>query len=156
MVCLSQASASASKSIYLRLLEGVKLHSTLTLWVGILSPEVRNGEQKAYHSWRSDERHSFELPNNHLCHAGCLCKASLFWTRVDYLPPCFAGQTIFRWLKWYIKTWSWSPATTPNSRWRQRKQLKDGRSGPLFCLGYVLFYFVPSPTFLLSAPSFYS
>lgn len=111
MVCLSQASASASKSIYPRLLEGVKLHSTLTLGEGILSPEVRNGEQEAYHSWRSDERYSFELPNNHLCHTGCLCKASLFWTRVDYLPRCLARQIIFCQLKWYTKTWSRSPAT---------------------------------------------
>lgn len=71
---LSKASASASKSIYLQLLEGVKWHRTLFLWEGILSPEVRNGEQKANCSWRSDDLYSLELPNNRLCHTGCICR----------------------------------------------------------------------------------
>lgn len=44
----------------------------------------------------------------------------------------------------------------PNFWRRQWKRLKDGRSGPLPCLGYVLFYFVQSPIFLGFTPSFYS
>lgn len=124
---LSKASASASKSIYLQLLKGVKWHRTLFLWEGIIFPEVRNGEQKTNYSWRSDDWFSFELLNNHLCHTGCFCKESLFWNRVDYLPCCFARQ------------FKLSDASRPNPevlpphsiQWEQWKQLKDGRSRPV-------------------------
>lgn len=97
---LSKASASASKSIYLQLLEGVKWHRTLFLSEGILSPEVRNGEQKANYGWRSDDWYSFELPNNHVPH--WLLLQSELVLNPSWLPSLLFCQTVL--IKWYIKT----------------------------------------------------